>query len=307
MGNFIVKNKSYSGSYAGTTEDNIESIFTYLRTKADIAEGTLSIALGELKELYPNFSSDTPAPGLPTVPDNNFDWEAGELTTEMYLSLYTQINTDIANGGTGFTDEIHAAIVARELSARRISEERTYQGALDNVGNDGFALPSGQVAAMELIFAQDIEAQNQAVVNDLLAKDFDLAQRNKEFSINSGLKLEEMIRNTFAQLEGYSLDAAKAAQMYIIQTFEAALNRFDSGWAGIKIDLEAHGIDIALAEKISDARASVAVQALASALGGINASMSLGSSNSFQYSQSRGWTVANSLSESHPYSEITAK
>ncbi len=302
MGDYVATNHGYSGTWASTTEDEIEEIFTYLRTKADTSEATLANALTELSNLYPNFLSNKSIPGLPNVaPITNFNWSADTISTEMYLTLFNQISTDIANGGTGFSDEIHAAIVARELSARRLSEKRTYQGALDNVGGDGFALPSGQIASMELEFARDIEVQNQAILNDLLAKDFELTQKNKEFAITSGLQLEEMIRTTFTQMQGYNLDAAKAAQIYIIQVFDATLKRFDLAWKGIQIDLEAHKIDVNLAEKIAEVRASVAVQSLASALGGINASMSLGSSSSFQYSKSRGWTVANTLSEQHPF------
>lgn len=301
MGDYVEKNAAYRGNSLSTTEDEIEEIFTYLRTKADAAEAELSSALAELAELYPNFSSDSVAPLLPTAPVNSFNWTADALSTDMYLSLFNQINYDIVNGGTGFSDEVHAAIVARELSARQLSEERTYQGALDNVGTDGFALSSGQIASMEVEFTRYIENQNQAVVNDLLAKDFELAQKNKEFAITSGLSLEGMIRDTFAKIQGFDLDAAKAAQLYIIQIFDSSLKRFDSAWKELEIDLEAHGIDIALAEKISDARAAVAVQALASALGGINASMSLGFSGSHGISEQRNWSISNTLSETHPF------
>ena len=304
MGDYVEKNKRYDGTDLPSTEDNIETIFTYLRTKADKSEDDLSNALSELSSLYPKFSPSTALPPLPGIaPVSSFNWNSDTLSTEMYLSVFHQINTDIVNGGTGFSQAVHDSIVARELFARRLSERRTYQGALDNVGVDGFNLPSGQVASMELEFARDIEAQNQAVVNDLLAKDFEITQKNKEFSITSGLQLEDMIRKTFAQMQGYGLDAAKATQTYIIQSYEAALKRFDNSWKGLQIELDAHGIDVGLAEKISDARASVAVQALASALGGINASMSLGATTNFSYHKGRTWTVSNNLSEQHPFVE----
>jgi BMFP domain-containing protein YqiC len=303
MGTYVAEAPSVPSISLASTGEEIESIFTWLREKADTADSDLSSFLTDLGDQIPKFSSSTAYPTLPVAPMSSFNWTADNISTEMYLSLFNQISSDIASGGTGFSNEVHDAIVARELAARRTSEERTYQGALDNAGTDGFDLPSGQIAAMERDFARDIEAQNQAVINDLLAKDFDIVQRNKEFSITSGLQLEGMIRETFSQLQSLNLDAAKAAEELIVQVYQASIAGFESAWNGIKAEIEAHSVDASLAEKIAEVRASVAVQALASALGGINASMSMGYSTGRSVNYGFSWGLSNSLNETHSYIE----
>jgi hypothetical protein len=275
MGDYVDRLNRHIISGVYRNNDEIEEVFDWLKTHADIQFSNLEDALADLGIENTPFTPNDVYPTAPTEPSTTFSWTAEEPSVAMWTLLFNRIQTDI-DGGTGLSSTVYNAVVNREQAQRVLNQSRAYQTALDNVGATGFNLPAGHVAAMETEFARDIAEQDQTALDNLLAKDFELATKAKELALQSGTQLEQILRTFLSQANTLSLDAAKAAKDYIIRVFEAAVAAFDSKVRGISAEVEAYGAERSLAEKIAEAKASVVVQALASAYGAMNVGMSWG-------------------------------
>lgn len=188
---------------------------------------------------YGDIDFEFVAPDPPAEIDGNFNWTGREYTSDMWFALFSKVHNDILNGGTGLSDEVHAAIVAREREARRVNQEREYRRALDAVGARGFNLPAGQIAAIQAETMREMMARDQDALNNLLIKDFDMATENTRFAITTGAELEKMLRTAFDAAEQRGFEAAKAAKDYLIAVYSENVKLYLAKWEGIKTMMEA--------------------------------------------------------------------
>jgi hypothetical protein len=179
------------------------------------------------------------APTPPSEIDGNFNFDQSEYTSEMWYALFSKVHDDILNGGTGLTDLVHAAIVAREQETRRLNQDRETQKLVSSVGSKGFDLPSGQIASLMVDITKEIINKDQDSLNNITIKDFELAQQNTQFAVTTGADLEKMLRATFQSAEALGLDAAKATKEYLIRVYDANVKLYLAKWEGTKVKLEA--------------------------------------------------------------------
>lgn len=179
------------------------------------------------------------APIPPSEISPTFNWIAGEFTSEIWEALFNKIHGDIINGGTGLTEAVYNAIIAREQEARRINQDREYSKALSASGAAGFNLPSGHIAAVQIEMGRENLSQDQQALDNLTIKDLDLATENTRFAITSGIELEKLLRATWDAIESRGLEAAKVAGEYIIAVYDANIKAYLAAWEGIKLELEA--------------------------------------------------------------------
>ena len=88
-------------------------------------------------------------------------------------------------------------------------------------------------------FQGEVLQRDQDALNNITAKDFDIAAEREKFFIGSGADLEKMVRGTFDAAEDRGLDAAKAAKEYVARFFSENVKLFVAKWDGVKARLEA--------------------------------------------------------------------
>lgn len=269
----------------------INDIIDYMQGIVAVQESNMTAALAEMGATLEDFQYDAPIPPDDII--SSFNWDDENYTSDMWNVLFSKVHAEISTGGNGIDEDVYNAMIAREQEARRVNQEREYQRGIDAIGESGFDLPAGQIAAFEKEITRDRNAKDQDALNAIMIKDFDTAIRNKEFSQTLGKDLELMLRSTFDKARERSLEAAKAAEDYIIRVYESAVKLFDSKWRGIEVEGRTYSDKANLAKAIADAKVTVIAQIIASALGGINASMSQGYSAS--KSETARWSFSKSL------------
>lgn len=296
--------------------DEIEATILYTRTFADEMQETLALAIADLQNIVgtynpPLITVDTDIPDMdqPVFPSSP---SIDDYVSTIWDILFTKVTNDIINGGSGLSNPVYNAIVAREQEARRLNQDREYRKALDGVGSQGFDLPSGHVAAVQVEMGRELLSRDQDALNNLQIKDFDLATENTRFAVTTGLELEKLLREAWVANVNATVDIFKAETDGIAAKYAALADWAKVQIEGIKIEAEvaikngelgltAYNASVALAEKIAEAIAGIATQSIASALGAINTSMS----NSYSGSENRGesWGHSENLSESHSFTE----
>lgn len=188
---------------------------------------------------YGNLDFEFIAPLPPAEIDGNFTFQPSEYTSEMWAALFTKIYNDIVNGGTGLTEAVHSAIVSQQREATRIADDREWINLMNATGADGFDMSGGQQGAMITEFQREKAKREADFLNSLMIKNFDLATENTRFAINSGMKMEEMLRLAFENFESRGLEVSKAAKDFLIRVYEANVKMYIAKWDGIKIKMEA--------------------------------------------------------------------
>lgn len=287
-------------------KNEITEMITYVRGVSDGALVDLSSALNEfgIENLKPFTYTAPTAPSGEHI--RAFNWRAKSYSSQMWVSLYSLVRSDIENGSHGLPQLVYDSIIGREQTARINLLEPQYQKGLDDLGERGFNFSTGQIA----VFQKEQNREKIRLDHDgllaLMNKDYDVAIRNKEFSITAGKDIEQMAQSAFVEAEKISFEAAKAAQEYLIAVYEQEIKKFDVWWEGIRAEATAYGKGFELEAKVAEARAAVAAQVIASALGAINTGMTYGysGSESETYGQKYSESRSNSLSEQHTYQEL---
>jgi len=188
---------------------------------------------------YGNIEFEFIAPLPPAEIDGSFGYIPSEYTSEMWDALFTKVYNWIVEGGTGLTDSVHSAIVQREQESRRINEDREWNNAINAVGENGLNLPSGQAGGILSEFQREKGKRDASALLEIMIKDFDLATENTRFAVTTGVQMEQMLRQTFENLENRGLEIAKAAKDFLIRVYEANVKMYLAKWEGIKLEMEA--------------------------------------------------------------------
>ena len=130
--------------------NQIDATITYTRTYADELRITLGNALEDLKNLVGTYDPSIDDIDTSIAPIDRPSFPAKPILpaydeTCLAENIIALICRNIADGGTGLTEAVYNAIVARELETRRSSQDREYRNALDGVGTTGFNLASGHL------------------------------------------------------------------------------------------------------------------------------------------------------------------
>ncbi len=297
--------------------EEITNTIEYVRDFSDQMQDVLTQAIEDLKATVGSYAidpieidTDLASLDRPVFPD--------APTFEAYSSvirddLIAWVQDGLENGGTGLTAAVYAAIVEREKNTRRTNQDESYRQSLDGVGSRGFNLPSGQVGSLQAKIQAEIIKTDQDSLNNIIGKDFDLAQNNSQFIITAGTALEQTLTDTWAKIQDTTVSVYNATIQGIVGEYEALSKWVSAEIERIKVEAEiaikneelglsAYNAMSLLAEKVAESIAQIASQSIASALGAINTSLS----NSYDAGESRreSWAHGDSLREQHSYSHI---
>jgi hypothetical protein len=187
---------------------------------------------------YPIGGFDYLAPVAPIEINPTWDWAADEYTSDMWLALFTEIYNDLVNGGTGLTDSVHSAIVAREQETRRRNQQREQDQAIRSAGVNGFNLKAGEIAAVLSELGAERMQRDQDALNLITVQDFELAQKNDHFIKQLALDFEKVNIDVWKTVQGFGFEAEKAANEFIISVYNANIAKYLAAWKGVEIDVD---------------------------------------------------------------------
>ncbi len=302
--------------YLDDLSDEIVGVIEYSRQFADEMRITLTNSITELCDLVDDYQPeildiDTDIPDLdrPSFPSPPI---LGNYSSVIFDLLAAKICDDLINGGNGLSASVYRAMLERERESRRTNQDREYSNAIDAAGANGFNLPSGQIAAIQVTLGKEIMAKDQDALNNLAIKDADMATENTKFAVTMGIELEKILRSAWDGTEDRKIDLHKTITGGVAAEYDALSKWLLTKLNAIKIEMEiaikngdlglaSYNSAVLLASKTAETIANIASQSVASSLGAINTSIS--NSYSGSESKSESFSHGESLIESHSYEE----
>lgn len=171
----------------------------------------------------PTFSLDNPG---------KFEWGGpSEYTSDIWSSLLAKVLDDINSGGTGLVSTVETELYSRHLDRTQDENARLYTEASEYFASRGFTLPPGSLAGRLNEINQQISRNNLNASRDITINQAELAQKNSQYAIEAGIKLEGMIRDFYASNTNRALDASKAVA-------QNAIDIYTSMAKGVEIQIE---------------------------------------------------------------------
>jgi hypothetical protein len=178
----------------------------------------------------------------PTAPAGispNFDYTPGSYQDCLLTHLCEQTRQELINGGTGLSDLVYHAIIARNSEERRNAEDNLRRRAYSAIGESGFDLAGGIGAAVVLELEKEIFFKDIDAINNVTIKDFELADANSKFIKEFALKIDTATRQNYDSDENRKLEAEKIATEMELRIYDSAINAYIAEWQGIEAQLKA--------------------------------------------------------------------
>jgi hypothetical protein len=183
-------------------------------------------------------------PVKPQAADADFSYTPGTYDSCLMSRVYQKACQALIDGGTGLTQVVYDAIIARNREARRNAQELAYRRAIDEVGSSGFKFSAGQAAAVLLEMQKEVLAKEMDAVNNTTIKDFEIADTNERFIKEWSIKVEELNRREFDSDEDRFFTVASKTKDYILAAYEQAVKIYIAEWDGIKAELSAKKLQV---------------------------------------------------------------
>lgn len=181
--------------------------------------------------------ADIIIPGMPEISIAPFDYEAPTFSlddpakivwggnpvyvSDMWSELLGKVLGNIKNGGTGLVATVETELYKRHLDRTQEENARLYAEANNYFAARGFSLPPGALAGRLNEINQQISRNNLAASRDITISQADLAQKNTQFMVEMGAKLEGMIREFYTSNTNRTLEASKLVAQNAIEVYDA--------------------------------------------------------------------------------------
>jgi hypothetical protein len=202
--------------------------------------------MGTLREV-PDINLDYTPPTAPTDVDPELTHVMSTYTSDMWSTLFNKIEYDILNGGTGLSADDQAARHALAAERKTAANEKAYLNSVYSVNSKALSCPQFMIDGIEAQMAAEVLRQEIASSNEIYIADGDLAQKNTQFAISTGLDIEKLLRAFWEMSEKMSFDFKKGVADFILSKFSEKNKAFLTQYQGITAMMQAN---IAAAEAI---------------------------------------------------------
>jgi len=172
---------------------------------------------------------DVDAPKF-TVADliNTFSYEDPTYSSTLGPIVQSWIENSISNGTTGLSAEVEAAMYANAKSRLEEEFEAAYRKELEFFASRGFTTPTGALQAALRTVQKEFNRRLQEQNNEIMIKQADLTQKNKLFAVETGVKMEGLLRDFFTQTAARLLEKEKAAIETAVSIHTSNINAFNA-------------------------------------------------------------------------------
>ena len=180
----------------------------------------------------PEFNS--PPPSMTINDPAPFHWGEPVYTSDIWTDLLNRVLDGIRNGGTGLDANVEAEIYQRLLDRQLDENNRLYVEAEEYFSSRGFPLPHGALVGKLTEIQNQISRNNSAASREITINQAELAQKNTQFILELGSKLEGMIRDFFTQgtnrlFEANKVSAENAILLHnaLVEKHNAEVNKYE--------------------------------------------------------------------------------
>jgi hypothetical protein len=175
----------------------------------------------------PSYDVETPEF---TVADltNTFSYEDPAYTSTLGPIVQAWLEDSIANGTTGLSAEVEQAMYDNARSRLEEEFEAAYRKELEYFASRGFTTPTGALQAALRTVQKEFNRRLQEQNNEILIKQADLTQKNKQFAVEVGVKMEGLLRDFFTQTAARLLEKEKAAIETAVAIHTSNINAYNA-------------------------------------------------------------------------------
>lgn len=205
-----------------------------------------SMTIPEFEATFTSDTLDNPSPFVWGDPAYLAD-DSGQI----WSALLAKVLNDITNGGTGLSAAVEAELYQRHLDRTADENAKLLDSANNYWAARGWTIPPGMLAGQIAEAMQQISRNNLNASRDITISQAELAQKNTQFVMEQGAKLEGMMRDFFTQNTNRVFEAAKFSAQNAVEIFNAMVALHNS-------KVEAYRTEAAIYEsKIKGALAAV--------------------------------------------------
>lgn len=187
----------------------------------------------------PAVTLDYTAPVAPEDENPTLAYTPATYTSDMWLSLFNRVQDAIDNGGSGIDPDVEAALHARDTERKRIANEKAYAVASANIASRALSFPQLAMANLDARMAGEILRQEHASSNEIVIASGDLAQKNSQFAVTTGLDIEKMLRAFHEVQEKLTLAGRQAVAEFVLKKYAERAQVFIAKWQGIAAEMRA--------------------------------------------------------------------
>lgn len=183
----------------------------------------------------------------PTVPDSlspDFNYTPGTYYSKIWTPLCDALLGDLVSGGTGLTEAVYQGIIDRSNEARRRNDDAARLALNRKFGGPGALMPSGAYMSAVSELEEDIRRGKRDTLNEILIKDFDLADANTKFVKSLLQTVEQMLRTDYNSSEERLFNIASGAKELAIKIYEQNAKIYNSKWEGLRVKFEVAKLEI---------------------------------------------------------------
>jgi hypothetical protein len=172
----------------------------------------------------------------------------------MWLDLFTKVDTDILNGGTGLSAGVQAARHSLDADRKQDANDKAYLVAQQNLNSKALSFPAFVMTNLDNQMAAEVMRQEHASSNEIYIADGDLAQKNTQFAIDKGVELEKILRSFWQIQEQMNFDFKKGVSEFILKKFSENTQAYLVKYQAITAKMQAN---VAAAQAVISSNQSV--------------------------------------------------
>lgn len=162
----------------------------------------------------------------PTAPANSFAFAEAGYSSPLLASLKSILQSWVDGAATGLAPAVEQAIWDRGRRREQTTLARRSDEALRDFATRGFTKPPGALAVALSEALQAAQDADQAVSREIMIKQAELEQANRQFAFETAFKLESALVEYQNRIAQRAFDAAKYAQEAAIQIYVAQVQGY---------------------------------------------------------------------------------
>lgn len=174
----------------------------------------------------PEFLAQPPDTEI-ALPEGFYYVEAS-YDSNLYNSIVSKLIADIEAASSGIDEDAEQAIYDRAVSRMDVEMDKAQQQAENYFAAKGFELPPGALSGRLLeLQSADLRAKED-LNNDILVQRSNLVQQNMQALVNSGLQLEQLLREFHGQVQGREFAKQQEIAQNAVAIYNARIEKLNA-------------------------------------------------------------------------------
>lgn len=177
--------------------------------------------------VMPDFSGVLPTDDLVPPVNDGIDWSEDEYFSQLLEDIYSKLDTDVVNGGTGLGAAVEQALWDRDIERETTAFNDSIDNTISTWSERRMPLPDGVIDAQLEKLRLDFADKRTELSRKIMIEQAELALKNTQWAVEKGIDLENILIAHHDRVAERALKAAMATIEFGISIFQAQLSAFN--------------------------------------------------------------------------------